>query len=462
MRWSPRSVRPSLSATMLMAATVSLLAVAVLVFAVVTILMHVQPSFVGRRGLTETSVRVAEAIRFDASGEPVSVALSPAKTRLFDALQSDVFYRIVDRHGGVLLSSDGQPLAITPNGEAFNPIRGSFDVQRGDTTLHVLVVPVGPADKPSWLQVARSERFDEAVLQNEGSVARDTAVAAIATALIVVGAIVCFTTRRMLGQLRGLGEAAARIDPYNLTQRLEVAGLPAEVAPLVEVFNSVLERLERGFRLQQEFLATAAHELKTPIALMRGQLELSGAGDTAALMKDLDHMARHVQQLLHLAEASEPQNYVIEHVDVAQIASDTVGQLARLAGAKQIQVDLGHMGAVMVAADRGAVQVLVRNLLENAIHHSSNGAPIVMTVSEHGLHVRDHGCGIAAQDLPLLFKRFWRGAHRRDEGAGLGLAICKEISERHGWTIAAVDCGVGAQFSVWFHRRPDAPSLQAS
>jgi two-component system sensor histidine kinase QseC len=450
MRWPTRSMRPSLLASMLMAATVSLLAVAALVFAAVMTLTYLQPSFMGRRGLAETTHRVADAIRFDASGEPVSVMLSPTLTRLFDALHSDVFYRIVDRQGDVLLSSDGQPAAVTPNGEAFDPMRGSFDVLRGDMTLHVLVLPVGPAGKSSWLQVARSERFDRAILENGGSIAGRSALAAIPTALIVFGVVVFYTTRRMLQQLRRLGEAAARIDPYNLTQRLEAKGLPAEVVPLVEMFNSVLERLERGFRLQQEFLATAAHELKTPITLMRGQIELGGAADTVSLMKDLDHMARHVQQLLHLAEASEPQNYVIERVDIAQVASDAIGQLARLASAKKIEVDMSRMGPVMVPADRGAVQVLVRNLLENAIHHSSTGSPIVMTVSEHGLHVRDHGCGIAAQDMPLLFKRFWRGAHRRDEGAGLGLAICKEIAERHGWTVAALDCGVGAQFSVSF------------
>ncbi len=212
--------------------------------------------------------------------------------------------------------------------------------------------------------------------------------------------------------------------------------------------------------MQQEFLATAAHELKTPIALMRGQLELDGATDTATLMKDLDHMARHVQQLLHLAEASEAQNYVIEHVDLVEVASETIDQLARLASARQIDVDVNQNGPVVVPADRGAVQVLVRNLLENAIHHSPKGSPVVMAVGEEGLHVRDYGCGIAAQDMPQLFKRFWRGAHRRDEGAGLGLAICKEIAERHGWTIGAADCAVGTRFSVWFSGAASSSSQQ--
>src|SRR5258705_12606075 len=107
MRWPLRSLRPSLLASMLMAATVSLLAVTVLVFAAVMTVTYLQPSLIGRRGLTETTQRVADAIRFDASGEPVSGALSPTLTRPFDALHSDVFYRIVGRPGQALLTSDG-------------------------------------------------------------------------------------------------------------------------------------------------------------------------------------------------------------------------------------------------------------------------------------------------------------------------------------------------------------------
>ena len=96
--------------------------------------------------------------------------------------------------------------------------------------------------------------------------------------------------------------------------------MPTEISPLVDSFNRVLERLERGYRLQQEFLANAAHELKTPLALIRAQIELPvEIEDRESLLSDVEHMTRQVQQLLLLAEASERQNYNFAPVDVQDV-----------------------------------------------------------------------------------------------------------------------------------------------
>ena len=291
----------------------------------------------------------------------------------------------------------------------FDPARADFSLPRGETTLHVLTMPVGPAQHDNHLQIVRSDRFDGAILTIAGSVARKSASAAVVIALAIFGSVVYMATRRMIHQLRRVGEAAARIDPNNLTQRLEVSGVAAEVAPLVRMFNVVLDRLERGFHVQQEFLATAAHELKTPITLMRGQIELDGAADRTMLLKDLDHMARYVQQLLHLVETSEPQNYSIERVDIKQIAQSAVEQLSRLASSREISVEVACPSAAMVAADPGAIQVLIRNLLENAIHHSPTGSRVDVDVSQARMLVRDYGPGIPeeghARTLQALLAR---------------------------------------------------------
>jgi signal transduction histidine kinase len=106
----------------------------------------------------------------------------------------------------------------------------------------------------------------------------------------------------------------------------------------------------------------------------------------------------------------------------------------------------------LLLADSGALFVLVKNLLENALHHSPAGASAVVTVTPEQISVRDHGEGIAADHVPLLFKRFWRGPNRRDEGAGLGLSICREISHAHGWRLLVKhDQRPGAEFIVAFH-----------
>ncbi|MDB5999904.1 MAG: histidine kinase, partial [Rhizobacter sp.] len=239
--------------------------------------------------------------------------------------------------------------------------------------------------------------------------------------------------------------------PHRLSTRLSSRELPTELTPLIEAFNHALDRLEKGYRVQQEFLAGAAHELKTPLALIRGQIEMDGVADRATLLKDVDLMARQVHQLLHLAEVSEAQNYVIEPTDLAGVGSDAADYLARLAERRQIALNVlsPPLGA-MLDADRSAAFVLMKNLLENAIQHSPAGGVVTLHIDDQGLRVRDEGAGIAAEDFSQLFVRFWRGAGRRDEGAGLGLAICQQIAMAHGWHLSARNAGPGAEFNLVF------------
>jgi signal transduction histidine kinase len=95
--------------------------------------------------------------------------------------------------------------------------------------------------------------------------------------------------------------------------------------------------------------------------------------------------------------------------------------------------------------------VLVRNLVENAIHHSAPGSIVLVLVDERRLCVRDFGRGIDPADMPMLFNRFWRGAHRRDDGAGLGLSICREIAQVHHWALTARNAQRGAEFILLFN-----------
>lgn len=450
MRWRIRRPGRSLSAGLLLAATLSLSGVALLVVGGAAAITYVNSSFLGRNGLEETASHVRRALRFDADGRPVSVELPAPLKRIFDALRSEVFYRVLDRQGQAILSSDGGDAALAPAGERFDPSRSAFSLPRGDTVLQVLTMPVGSAEQPAFLQTARSERFNQAVFEIAGPVAQRSALATLGIALVVFSGVVFLIMRRTFHQLRRVGDAASVIEPHNLSHRLSVQGVPTEVAPLVEEFNVVLDRLEKGFRVQQEFLATAAHELKTPITVMRAQLEVEGVANRHVLLKDLDQMARQVQQLLMLAEASEGQNYAMADVDIAEIARSAIEQLVRLADARDVSLELEVSAPSTVSADAGATFVLVRNLLENAIHHAPSGTGVRIEVEPGALVVRDGGPGIDPADLPQLFKRFWRGKHRRDQGAGLGLAICLEIANRHGWSIVAGNRHPGAEFAVTF------------
>jgi signal transduction histidine kinase len=205
--------------------------------------------------------------------------------------------------------------------------------------------------------------------------------------------------------------------------------------------------LEKGYIVQRAFLAGAAHELKTPLALIRAQIEMEATTDREVLLHDLDLMARQVNQLLHLAEASETQNYVFEFVDVVLVAEDVVGYLARLAERRAVYVDIRCApGMPALQADRGALFMLLKNLVENAIQHSPVSGVVAVTIDTDHLCIRDEGPGIPAGDLPKLFTRFWRGPTRRNDGAGLGLSICKEIAAAHQWGLATRSTGHGAEF----------------
>jgi signal transduction histidine kinase len=253
--------------------------------------------------------------------------------------------------------------------------------------------------------------------------------------------------RKVLKPLREASAAAARIDAHNMSKRLPTRNLPIEFLPLVDAFNLTLDRLEKGYIVQRAFLAGAAHELKTPLALIRAQIDMDGMADRGVLLHDIDRMARQVNQFLHLAEASETQNYVFESVDAAAVAEDVADYLRRLAERREVYVDIRCApGISVLQADRGAFFMLLKNLVENAIQHSPVGGVVAVTVEADHLCIRDEGPGIAADELPKLFKRFWRGPMRRNEGAGLGLSICAEIAAAHGWEVTARSTGRGAEF----------------
>ncbi len=226
----------------------------------------------------------------------------------------------------------------------------------------------------------------------------------------------------------------------GLDERLNAQAQPDEIGPLVNAFNQALDRLQQGFRTQQEFLASAAHELKTPLALMRAQLELGARDerDRLQLLQDVDRMSRQVQQLLMLAEVSEPRNYRIAPIDPRPAVEEVFNFMTRVAERHSVWLGLRFDDDVRSwHADRGALFTLLKNLIENAIQHSPAGGVVALTVHRGGLAVTDQGPGVSAENLPRIFERFWRGPERREDGAGLGLTICQEIATAHGWRLKA-------------------------
>jgi len=457
MRFAPFRLPRSLAAQLLCTYLAALL-LTIGCFAAATWLVSGQdPGVALQAQLRSVSYQIRGGLRYDSAGVPRSLDAFPADfSSVFRDFAGDLKYRILDPAGHAIISSDGATVALAPSGQPFDSALRSFTVTTGDETLIVSMEPVMHGTRTYYIQVAISKRFTAFVRTVTGRMRMHDTLRLSLASVVLVTIAVYFTLRRVLRPLRETSAEAARVDARNLSQRLATQNLPPEFLPVVEAFNLTLDRLEKGYLVQRAFLADAAHELKTPLALIRAQIDVDGTADRQILLNDIDRVARQVNQLLHLAEASETQNYVFESVDAAVVAEDVADYLRRLAESRSVLVQIRcAVGTAPVQADRGAFFMLLKNLVENAIQHSPPGGTIAMTVATSHLTVRDEGPGIAAADLPQLFKRFWRGPTRRNEGAGLGLSICAEIAAAHQWGLTAQSVGEGAQFTVYFGTATD-------
>jgi signal transduction histidine kinase len=210
--------------------------------------------------------------------------------------------------------------------------------------------------------------------------------------------------------------------------------------------------LARQLDIQREFIADAAHELRTPLGVLRARIDTMG-NETAAvpLRNDVDAMARTVNQLLDVAEVETLEVRDDERADLLEVCAATVAHLAPLALARGKSVALvGAERPVWVRGNAEALMQAVRNLLENAVAHTAPGTTATINLDPSGvIRVSDRGPGVAPEHRELVFRRFWRRDRRRTGSAGLGLAIVARVVKAHGGSIAVGDgFGGGAMFSL--------------
>lgn len=407
--------------------------------------------------LAERAESLAGKVKFDANGKPSGFDASEADLDwLYDSLQQETAYRVLDAAGNVALLSKAGEAFWPPNGISSGSgprlERGHFVFVLNGVTLHGATQPFKHQGRQWYLQHAASARLMH-LIQHKFALPFMGAGIGIFSAVLIIAFGFCayLTLGYALKPLRKISESAAAISPRSLHARLQTDAVPLEISPLVDSFNRALERLEHGYRLQQEFIANAAHELKTPLALIRAQIELSDDGKETrkALLSDVEYMSRQVQQLLLLAEASEVQNYNFADVQVQEVADEAISYLQRMAEAANVHLATSTLtDGVIWKADRGALFTLLKNLLENAIQHAPIETSVCVVIKGKTVTVRDFGPGVDVTHLPLLFERFWRAAHRQDHGAGLGLSICQEIALAHGWLLTAERAEPGLRFRL--------------
>jgi signal transduction histidine kinase len=225
----------------------------------------------------------------------------------------------------------------------------------------------------------------------------------------------------------------------------------------------MLERLDGSYQHASRFSADAAHELRTPLAIMRGELELLATEDLPQdLLGALDNilgetlrLSQIVESLIALAQMDSVTGKRAHlAVDLHALAAETIDQMRLLAVDKDITIGAPAGAHAMAAGDRDRLKQVLVNLLDNAIKYTPPGGRITVEVEEAGdsavLTVKDTGVGIAADSLPLIFDRFYRVTTDRGEvGAGLGLAIVKSICAAHGGAVSVESAsGAGSVFKV--------------
>jgi signal transduction histidine kinase len=233
-----------------------------------------------------------------------------------------------------------------------------------------------------------------------------------------------------------------------------------DIAALAEQFNLMLDRLEQAFATQRRFVDDAGHELRTPITIVRGHLELMGddPAERAEVVRlctdELDRMNRIVADLLVLAKAERPDFVQLQPVEVAELTSDVYVKLRAL-GDRDWRLE--GIGEGIAVVDPQRVTQAVVQLAQNAVQHTSTGDRVLVGSALLDGHVSfwvtDHGPGVSPEDVEVIFNRFARGstdgaaAHRA--GAGLGLAIVRAIAEAHGGVVKLVSTpGEGATFGI--------------
>ncbi|GAA4412779.1 HAMP domain-containing sensor histidine kinase [Fodinibacter luteus] len=269
--------------------------------------------------------------------------------------------------------------------------------------------------------------------------------------LLLAGSLAWVAAGRVLRPVDDVRRAAEEIGASDLSRRLEVRGTD-EVADLARTFNGMLDRLEHAFADQRQFLDDASHELRTPITIVRGNLETMSAdpaqraASMTVVLDELDRMGRLVDDLLTLARSDGPDFVVPGRVELSEL---TLGVLARARALADRDWQLDEVGAGFFLADEQRVLQAMLQLAENAVAHTGPG-DVIRIGSAAGpdsvdLWVHDSGPGISPEQRDRVLERFVRAGTSRSDGAGLGLAIVSTIARAHDGEVVIDEPDAGAR-----------------
>jgi signal transduction histidine kinase len=280
---------------------------------------------------------------------------------------------------------------------------------------------------------------------------------------------------RALRPVGAIARTAREIQATDLSRRIRLEGAHDELRDLGDTIDSMLDRLDSAFRAQRQLIDDASHELRSPLAVIRANLDASlmAAPDATAAEREravavidraTDRMTRLVEDLLATARR-DAGALADTDIDLASVACEAGEEFTAIAAARQVFLDYDLRPGGELIGDHDALRRAAGNLLSNAVRLSPEGATVTISTGRTGswlwLAVADRGPGIAEEDQPRVFDRFWRGPHGPHERrTGLGLAIVRQIAESHGGSVAVFSSpGSGSVFVLWLPARGRAPDV---
>lgn len=285
--------------------------------------------------------------------------------------------------------------------------------------------------------------------------------------LPILGLLIWFGVARGLRPLDTLSREVAQRRPDNMAV-LDTGEVPIEVLPLVQDLNRLFERVGESLDKERRFTADAAHELRTPLAAIKTQAQVARASMDAderqqalnAVIAGCDRATRLVEQLLTLARL-EPEHFRTgEQCGLRALSQQVIAELAPVAVSKNIELQLAADNEVSVRGVPALIEILMRNLIDNAIRYSPPGSEVRVSIVAAAdgavFSVNDQGPGVPEEAKTRIWDRFYRVLGTGESGSGLGLSIVSRIADLHGAATAVTtgDDGLGLRVSVTF--KPDA------
>ena len=271
--------------------------------------------------------------------------------------------------------------------------------------------------------------------------------------LFLQGLLIVFIFRESLKPVLQISKDANNIKYDNLSFRLNGKGVPSEISPLIHSVNEGLSRLEQSAEAQKFFIANAAHELRTPIAILKARIAgLSNEQDILLLNQDLRDINRLISQILDMSRLDVSESLPMEQVNLNEVAKHACEDMGALFVTQKKDLTFEEKGAAqLISGNEDTLFRAILNLLENALKHTPEETPVKVIVEDKSVTVRDYGNPIPEDYKLKIFEHFEKSPENFSaNGSGLGLAIVKKAAEIHGGTISVVSRKNGNDFVLDF------------